>query len=394
MRISVFADGYPPMRTSAAVQLRDLVAELSAQGQEITVVTPSSGIAAPVRLEMQGKIRVVRIRVPEAKDRNYLIRTWHEAMLPLRLYLGMRRSGIDPHDCDGIIWYSPTIFLGPLIMVVKLRSRCRAYLVLRDIFPEWAVDMGILRKGVAYRLLKAVANIQYRAADTIGVQSPGNLEYLRSWARPERKIEVLHNWLAPAATRDTEIAVARSKLAGRVNIVYTGNMGIAQGMDFALDLVDSLAPRGDVGFLFVGRGSEMARMRNHIEKKGHDNVLFFNEIDPDEIPGVLQQCDLGLVMLDSRHRTHNVPGKFVAYLQAGLPVLARVNPHNDLERLINSNGIGVSYSGARVAEFREQVVRIVEDVAGRRQMAKRARKLYETMFLPSSAADQILRGLK
>ena len=114
--------------------------------------------------------------------------------------------------------------------------------------------------------------------------------------------------------------------------VYAGNMGIAQGMDVLLDLAEKLRSRKDVGFLFVGRGSDAARLQSIAAQKQLDNVVFFDEIDPDGIPDLYAQCHAGIVALDSRHKSHNIPGKFLTYMQNGMPVLACVNSGNDWYR--------------------------------------------------------------
>jgi len=104
-----------------------------------------------------------------------------------------------------------------------------------------------------------------------------------------------------------------------------------------------LKDRGDIGFLFVGRGSELPRLRVIARDRLLENVLFYDEVDSGEVPGLLAQCHIGLVALDLRHKTHNIPGKFLTYVQAGLPVLARINANNDLVGLIETEGVGRVY---------------------------------------------------
>ncbi len=76
------------------------------------------------------------------------------------------------------------------------------------------------------------------------------------------------------------------------------------------------------------------------EKRKLDNILFYNEISPKEIPRLYEQCSYGIVSLDKRHKTHNIPGKFLSYMRSGLPVLAVINKNNDLEKIIKDNGVG------------------------------------------------------
>jgi len=145
---------------------------------------------------------------------------------------------------DGVVWYSPTIFLGPLANALKKSSACRSYLIVRDIFPEWAVDMGLMERGLPYRFFKAIERYQYSVANVIGVQTQGNSPYFDAWAKQDgRRVEVLQNWLADAPDVGSSVSVADGPLAGRTVFVYAGNMGVAQGMDVLIDLAESLQHR-------------------------------------------------------------------------------------------------------------------------------------------------------
>ena len=121
-----------------------------------------------------------------------------------------------------------------------------------------------------------------------------------------------------------------------------------------------------------------------------NNVLFFNEIDSSEIPGLLAQCHVGLVALHPKHRTHNVPGKFVSYVQYGLPVLARVSAGTDIARLIDERGIGKVYVGDSVVELRRLAEELVEDEDARVSMSERGRELGRVMFSPAAAARRVI----
>jgi glycosyltransferase involved in cell wall biosynthesis len=306
----------------------------------------------------------------------------------------MWRSPYSFSSWDAVIWYSPSIFFGPLVVALKFRSKCPTYLILRDIFPQWALDLGLLRKGLAFRFFQMVTWYQYQLADTIGVQSESNLLYLQTWAKqPRRRLEVLHNWLAPTPDVGSSIQISKTELAGRTIFVYIGNMGIAQGMDILLDLAESLRHRADIGFLFVGRGTEVPRLRTIATERNLSNVIFHDEIDPDEIFGFLTQCHVGLVALDPRHKTHNIPGKFLTYMQTGLPVLARINSGSDLGAIIESEGVGRVFSGESLAEFSRVAVQLIDDRKGRQSMSPRARSLSARMFAPESAVRQILAAL-
>jgi hypothetical protein len=374
--------------------MRDLALEFAAQGHEPVVLVPDEALRRPWALETLDHIQVLRLRALPRKDRSYLWRTLGEFVLPWAMLRALRKSPLGSARWDAIVWYAPSIFFGPLVNALKRASKCRSYLILRDHFPEWAVDLGLLRRGLAYRVFKMIAGQQHDAADVIGVQAPSNRAYLSNLEdKPGVRVEVLWNWLSPAPNTGCSINVDLTPLAGRTILVYAGNMGVAQGLDVLLGLAGRLRDRRDIGFLFVGRGSEMPRLRATAVDRGMGNVLFYDEIDPREIPGLLAQCDIGLLALDPRHKTHNVPGKFLAYVQAGLPVLARINENNDLVALIESKGVGRVDVRASLESLQAIAEGMADDREGRALMSSRGRDLAKDLFASSAAVKQIVTAL-
>lgn len=392
MRIALAADSYPPMRNSAAVQLRDLTREFVRQGHEIIMLVPDSGLKAAWAVIETDGVTVVRLRTPKSRHTNWIRRALGELAMPWWMLRNFRASPLGKLPLDAIVWYSPTIFLGALAGAIKRRHRCPSYLIIRDIFPDWMADMGLISRGPAYRFLQAVAAYQYRVADVIGVQTPGNRIFFEKWARRGKTIEVLQNWLTESPASHCSIDVSATTLKGRKVFVYAGNMGIAQGMGKMLDLADALRDDDRIGFLFVGRGTSAQELKEDAARRGLDNVLFHDEIDPDEIPGLYAQVSVGLVSLDARHATHNIPGKFISYMHAGLPVLASINPGNDLEAIVNGEGVGrvsCDPTGADLAEMARAMIEEMDVEATRMRCTALARSLFSS----EAAVQQIIAAL-
>ena len=394
MRVLVMVDTYVPARVSGALQMHDFARELQAQGHQPTVLVPAIELPTRWLLERVDGVEVLRVRTLRTKDVGMLRRAVGECLLSFFMWRGLRASPLAGVPWDGLIWYSPSIFLGPLVASLKRRHGCRAYLILRDLFPDWAVDAGVMRRGLAYRFLKRVERYQYAAASMIGVQTSANVPLVAaSCIDSVARIEVLNNWLAAPAQPETADALPAS-LAGRTIFVYTGNMGVAQGMDCLLDLALRLRSRDDIGFLFVGRGSEVTRLQQRVQAERLHNVVFRDEVDAGEIPGILRQCHVGLIALDPRHTTHNIPGKLITYLRAGLPVLARINAGNDLEQLIDDEDIGRVCTGDR----QDLLQQFAEDLASspdtRVRMGAAGLRLAERAFSPVSIVEQVVRQLQ
>lgn len=391
MRIALIADTFPPLRTSGAIQLRDLAREFVRQGHEVTVLLPAPGQEAPWEIEDFDGACLVRLRAPRTRDLGYVRRTLGELLMPFCMRRNLAKSPLARMRWDGVVWYSPSIFHGPLAQTIKRESGCKSYLIIRDIFPEWAVDIGLMGRGPAYRFFRVVARYQYSVADVIGIQTEGNRGYFDRWqTEPGRKLEVLNNWLdKPRCTR-SPLRIDATPLAGRQVFVYAGNMGVAQGLDIFLDLAERFRGRTDVGFLWVGRGSEVARLRNIAKSRGLTNTHFSDEIDPDEIKDLYAQCRAGIVALDPRHRSHNIPGKFLTYLQNGLPVLANVNAGNDIAGLIRAYSVGQVCETGQLKDLEAATEDLVTQVNSDAMLSARCRELFERNFAVDKAVRQIV----
>lgn len=395
MKIALIADTFPPLRSSGAVQLRDLSREFAAQGHQLTVILPSWEIKDDFLIEETDGFQVLRLKSPRTKDVNYARRTLSEFLMPFFMKRGYKKSPLRDEKWDGVVWYAPSIFLAPFVNGLKKTSDCKGYLIIRDVFPEWAVDMGLIGRGGIYRFFSAVAHYQYSVADVIGVQTPGNLSYFEDWKKTKgKKLVVLQNWLADTKPDSCSISINGTTLAGRKIFVYAGNMGVAQGMDILIDLAEKLKDRRDIGFLFVGRGSEAKRLAEESRKRSLNNIEFKDEIHPDEIPALYAQCSVGIVSLDQRHKSHNIPGKFLSYMQSGIPVLANINPGNDLAELIRSEGIGVACESADIQDLERKANILINSINIDAGFGSRCRAVYERMFSPSQAVRQVVQELQ
>lgn len=394
MRIALIADTFPPLRNSGAVQLRDLSREFVRQGHALTVILPSYEKLESWSLEDVEGVQVLRLKAPRTKDIGYIRRTLNELVMPFVMLWHYHKSPLANERWDGLLWYSPSIFHGPLVSTLKNRSGCKSYLIIRDIFPEWALDMGLMRRGLPYFFFNAVARYQYSVADVIGVQTLGNFTYFSRWQeKPNRSLEVLKNWLDKPESARCPIRLSETSLAGRKVLVYAGNMGVAQGMDILLDLVESLSNRADVGFLFVGRGSEASRLEMTAKDRQLENIIFYDEINPEEIPDLYAQCRAGIVALDSRHKSHNIPGKFLTYMQSGLPVLANINEGNDLGSLIREAQVGQVCESNQLDDLLLLTNQLLLQIDVDANLPARCHQLFESEFTAESAVRQIVNAL-
>lgn len=360
----------------------------------MTVLLPDASLSEPWKLEEQGSVSLLRLKAPRTKDVNYFRRALAEFRLSGCMYRTLMKSPLKSMPWDSLVWYSPTIFFGSLVAKLKKGKPCPSYLILRDIFPEWAVDMGLLGRGLVYRYFKKVERFQYEQADTIGVQTPSNIEYFKKeQSGLYASVEVLNNWLSESSPGECSIRIAETALAGRRIFAYTGNIGIAQGMDILIELANELKDDDTVGFVFVGRGTAVGQIKQRAASYCLENILFFDEIEPSEIAGLLAQCHVGLIALDPHHRNDNIPGKFLAYMQARLPVLANINPDNDLEKMVYEYRVGEVVSDNSLSRLTELAKKLLTDIEEDDAISVSCQDLATATFSSAAAVKQIVASL-
>lgn len=394
MNLALLVEYYPPSRASAAVQMSDLARALARQGHAVTVFTTSADIPISFTREETEGIVVIRARTGKVKGISLVRRALNEILMPFTLWRAARRSGVRVDGFDGLIWYAPTIFFGPFAAWLKRKSGARAYLIMRDIFPQWVVDAGLMRRGIAYYFFRAFERYQYHVADVIGAQSPANVVYFEKNTLGAREIQVLFNWIdldRPEPCR-TDV-LCRHGLDGKRILVYGGNMGVAQDMDNLLRLAERIRHLEDVALLLVGAGSEVECVRRALTERRLANVVLAEELDPEHFRGLLRACHVGLITLDRRLTTHNIPGKLLAYLEASLPVVASVNPGNDLVNILIESGAGIGLVNGEDSLFAETIVTLIQDPVQREAMSRKARALLVQRFSVDSVSRQLTTAL-
>lgn len=372
--------------------MRDLALEFVRQDHSVTVITPSDALRVPITVSEEDGVTVTRVRIGEIKSTNKILRLWRESRLSANVWSNAERF-FRENPCDLVIFYSPTIFWGDLVMRLKSLWRCQSYLVHRDIFPQWAVEAGLLREGgVLHRYLQRKELIQYEAANVIGVEAPGNLEYFeRTLNGQPRKKEVLYNWINASTVVETSSEWRRKlDLVGKVVFFYGGNMGAAQDMDNIVRLASSARDILKVFFLLVGSGTEVGRISAEIDRMGLTNLRILPPLPQSEYMRCLSEFDVGLVSLDRHLKSNNFTGKLLGYIRCGKPILASVNPGNDLIELLRRANAGIACVNGQDDLFREAALLLAGDPELRHRMGQNALGLSSTVFSVKATATQIL----
>lgn len=398
MHLAFIIDDYLPDSTRVGSKmLHELALNFIANGHQVTVITPSvnhqSNSLDVIQID---EVSVWRFANGPVKDVGKVKRAINETLMSFNAWRSIS-SKVTKDTFDGIVYYSPSVFFGPLVKKIKNKCECNAYLILRDIFPQWAIDAGIIStKSLITRYFRYFESLNYKNANAIGLMSEKNLELFQS-IRPELKnTHVLFNWAAitPFGYID-QVDSIRKQLALEDKIIffYGGNIGHAQDMKNLMKLAKGLKEQSAAHFLFIGQGDEVELITRLASEWDLDNVTILPSITQFEFKRVLAEVDVGLFSLAKNHTAHNFPGKILGYMVESLPILGSVNPYNDLQEIINGADAGRVFVNGEDEALLAEAKRLLEDSKLRTRQGNSAFQLLNNKFSVEAAAKLIFKHL-
>lgn len=394
MRIALFPDDYLPDCTLVhAKMFQELALEFKRLGHYPIIITPGESTQRNrLQVDFIEGVEVWRFRNGKTRGQGKIRRGINESIISINAYLAIRNK-VKDSPFDYCVNYAPTIFFGPLVKWLKFKYKTYNYLVLRDIFPLWAVDTKLITKySIFYYYFSFFENLNYKSSDCIGLMSKANLDFFKIYRKNIKNTEVLPNWasLKPTNTSVFELNIRDVfNLHNKIIYFYGGNIGHAQDMTNLLRLVNSMKSEKNAFFLFVGQGDEFDLVGEKIIEWDLSNLLLLPSVSQKIYKEILQQIDVGLFSLDFNHKMHNFPGKLLGYMVQSLPVLGSVNPNNDLVDYINMYGAGnVFINGEDDLLLNAAKKMLVDDY--RIECGKSAYKMLENEFSVESIANQLL----
>ncbi|HAS8368773.1 TPA: glycosyltransferase WbuB [Vibrio vulnificus] len=397
MHIALLIDDYLPHSTRVAAKMfHELARSLVAEGHRVTVITPFEHQREKLRKSTLDGVNVWYFSSGPIKDTGKVRRAINETLLSVRAWHSISKEvSYDPFD--GVVYYSPSIFFGYLVSKLKSHCSCRAYLVLRDLFPQWVVDAGLIKKGsLIEKYFRLFETYSYQQADMIGLMSERNKILFDQITDELYVTEVLRNWaeLKPHTTSSKVSLKKRLKLEEKVLFFYGGNIGHAQDMSNLMRLTKRMSCYENAHFLYLGQGDEVHLINDLAKKWKLTNFTYLPSVDQQEFKDILSEVDVGLFSLSSQHTAHNFPGKLLGYMVQSIPILGSVNQGNDLLEIVNNNEAGfISVNGQDDILFNNAKL-LYEEEDRRRTIGANAFSLLERDFSVQSAAKLITRTLK
>lgn len=392
MDLLVIIDNYPPLTNSGAIIVSDLVEELYRQNHHVTVVTFINSTDSENKTTVTQESSATVIRIPIGnKKRNRMSRALIERSYSRKIIKTLREETQIKYNA--IIFYSPSIFFGSAVAWAKKKKRgIKSYLICRDIFPKWALDVGLLKKNIIYYYFKYIEKKLYDSADIIGYESNRDDEYFKQMTiKKKTKLEVLNNWssdfLQPPSSQSEILDI------NKINIVYGGNTGDAQDLLTLIELIDLEQFSGKVVLTVIGHGSQYKLIDKHISASESKNIILHKSMEKHKYLEVLAQADIGLLSLNAKLKSHSYPLKMLNYMQLGKPLFAVVNAGNEIINLIERERIGIAAISGNPNSINQALKKLIEDREYIQKAGMNALDLFKRKFSVESAAKQIINSL-
>lgn len=381
----------------------DLMRKFRDEGHNVYIIYPNerrSGLSTT--LTNRDGIHCLAVRTLNVQKTNVIEKGVGQLLLESQFKSALKKyfQGI---KFDLILYSTPPITFNNVIKYAKRESEgAITYLLLKDIFPQNAVDLGMISKGgikgILYKMFRKKEEELYRISDYIGCMSPANVEYVlkHNPAVDRLKVEIAPNsYDIPSISEIVDKNFIRSKYnlsTDKPIFIYGGNMGKPQGISFLVDCMMAVKDREDCHFLLVGDGTEYPKLEAFVKENNPKSVSVFRRLPKEDYDSLAAACDVGLIFLDYRFSIPNYPSRLLPYLMGRKPIIAVTDPNCDTGSIAETNGYGFYCPSNSVEDFVKVVDKML--VSDRNQMGENAYQYFLSNYTTEHTYSVIVKHLR
>lgn len=380
----------------------DLVRELSKRGINMYVVSPREKRQnLPTEFVSEGNINILKVKTGNITKTKSFIEKGISTIRIEDQYLNAIIKYFKNIKFDMVIYSTPPITFNKIIRYFKKRDNSKTYLMLKDIFPQNAVDIGAMKYGsLLWKYFRKKEINLYKNSDMIGCMSQGNVEYIlkQNPFIDKNKVEIFPNAIKPIERIETRIK--DKEVLKKFNIpfnstlfVYGGNLGKPQGIDFLLEVGDNFYKVDNGYLLIVGSGTEYSKIESFIKNRKPKNVSLYERLPKDEYDKLISSADVGLIFLDKRFTIPNFPSRLTSYMENSLPVLAATDVNTDLKDVLKDSNSGFWCESGDLDSFIRHAKLLSKDKELRERMGLNGRLYLEENYDVTKTVNILLKHL-
>ena len=329
----------------------DIIRNFKNDGHSVCCVSPVERCRGmQTHMIIEDNCKILKLKIGNTQKVNLIEKGISTLLLEPQMIRGIKKYFSDI-KFDLVLYPTPPVTFARAVKYVKRRDGAKSYLMLKDIFPQNSLDLGMLKtsgvKGFIYRHFKNKEKSLYMLSDKIGCMSQANCDYIlkhNDYISPD-KVEICPNCIDPQDLRLSN----EEKISMRVKyglptdkkiFVYGGNLGRPQDVAFIIECLKACKEVDNAYFAIAGSGTDRCLLEEYVNNERPEHVKLFGFIPKDEYDKMVACCDVGLIFLDHRFTIPNFPSRLLSYMQAGLPVLACTDPNTDVGQVIVDGGFG------------------------------------------------------
>jgi len=365
----------------------DLLRKFRDEGDEVFVVSPSERRdKKPTNLSKINEVMILNVRTLNLQKTNIIEKGVGTLAIEYQ-YLKAIKKYFATIKFDLILYSTPPITFYKVIDFIKKRDNAYSYLLLKDIFPQNAVDMKMITEGsLLHKMFLSKERKLYELSDTIGCMSEANKRYVitHNPTIASKKVEVNPNSITPIATVQTieEKITIKEKYGLPLDkkiFVYGGNLGRPQGIDFLLETIASnMNP--EVFFLVVGSGTEYDRINRWFQNEQPKNAIVLEGLPKQDYDLLLKACDVGMIFLHKNFTIPNFPSRLLSYLEMKMPVIAATDANTDIGNILEKNKCGYRVLSGDILSMQKTIDEIGFNENNYNQMKENAWDLLEREY--------------
>lgn len=376
---------------------QDLLRKFVTEGHEVVIVSPlERRRKIATNLKVMENVTILQVKTFNIQKTNILEKGLGILAIEYQ-YLNAIKKHLANKKFDIILYSTPPITFYKVIDFIKKRDNAFSYLLLKDIFPQNAVDMKMIKEGsLLHKMFVKKEKKLYAISDVIGCMSQANVDFIVKH-NPEiniQKVEVNPNSIEPQFIElkaEVKIAIKQKyqlPLDKKI-LIYGGNLGKPQGLEFLLETIHN-TQNSDVFFLVIGNGTQFLTVQKWFEKWQPQNAILIQSLPKTEYDALLAACDVGLIFLHKDFTIPNFPSRLLPYLEMKMPVIAATDLNSDIGSTIEAGNCGVWVASGDIVKMEEAITKCIKM---QRQMGENSKKLLLDKYTVATSYNQIMKKI-
>lgn len=303
---------------------------------------------------------------------------------------------------DLVIYPTPAITLYYTVKLIKKNNPTAKYmLVVKDIFPQNALDIGLMKKGIIYKVFRNIERKIYQISDYLGCMSKKNIEFIADNNQvPSNKFFILENWLSSQKIEkfSNDFSNVKEKYGIKDKFVCTfgGNISPANELEFLIQLAEKVENNGiqDIKFIIIGKGIAKKKIQQMITSKQLSCIKIYDFVPTEEYDQLLQASDVGLINLNRNYTIPNIPSKTLNLMRIGKPILAATDANTDYKELITETAnCGLWCKTGDLQSYYNNLIELKNSIKLQELFSRNARNYFERNLTTETAYENIIKKI-